>query len=106
MSVELPLLPTEIKPNNLVEIYRLFCQAYDVDMSQRDESFMRDEGVEHLRSIFGLDYRPYMGGKFFGQKIGNSTQFHGYSEPQDPKQDMKTSKFEKLVIESFSEKFE
>ena len=104
MSAKIPLPPSEITPDNLVEIYELFCEAYEIKKSKRDSSFMKIQGLNRLRSVFALDYRPHIGGKFFGRGNRNATQFHGYSEPEDPRQDAKFSKFEELVLKYSSEK--
>lgn len=101
MPVELPLHPNQIGVEDLVGIYKCFCQAFEIEVTPRDERFMRREGLDRLRSQFGLDYRPYMGAKFFGNKRGNLTVFHGYRSPEDSEEQARDRQFQELVLQYF-----
>ncbi|MFA4820295.1 MAG: hypothetical protein WC613_05055 [Candidatus Aenigmatarchaeota archaeon] len=101
MPVELPLHPNQVSVEDLVEIYRAFCTSFDIRVTPRDERFMRTRGIEDLHDGH-LDYRPYMGAKFFGQKFGKSTQFHGYSFPEDTDWQGKDKRFQELVLQYLS----
>ena len=85
----------------LVEIYRLFCQAYEIEFTGRDERFMRSSGVDHLCAR-GLDYRPFYGAKFFGQKSGQSTRFWGYADIEDLGEYKNDRRFQELTEEYLS----
>ena len=103
MPVELPLQPSQVSVDDLVEIYKAFCTSFDIQLTPRHKRFMRARGIEDLHEGH-LDYGPYMGAKFIGQKIGNSTQFYGYSIPEDSDWQAKDRRFQELVLKLFSEK--
>jgi len=104
MPLELHLKSEEISEDDLVNIFRLFCEAFKIDMVESDEHYMRTRGITLLRSRSELDYRPCLGTKFFGQEIGNSTRFHGYSSPVDSEWKDKDKKFQELVLQYMSKK--
>ena len=101
MSVEINLDNLNLSANHIIRIYKMFCVAYKIEFREDDKKFFEHNGLEYLNSFGGLDYRPYMGGKFFGQKFGNVVRFHGYSSPEDPKYEKKDKDFQKLVEEYF-----
>jgi hypothetical protein len=93
-----------ITNENIVEIFRLFCKAFEIKSHKDDEKFLRRESLDLIKDHGGIDYRPYMGAKFFGQKFGNTLQFHGYSDPEDPNYELKDKKFQELVKEYLVQK--
>ena len=64
---------------------------------------MRERGIEDLHEG-RLDYRPYMGAKFFGQNLGNLTQFQGYSSPEDKEWEDKDRRFGEFVLQYLDRK--
>jgi len=93
-----------ITEEDLVQMFRCFCEAFGIEVAGRDEKFMREQGLSCLNEPVGIDYRPYMGAKFFGKRTGNYFCFHGYSEPDDPEQEIKDKRFEELALESLRNK--
>ncbi|MCX6818863.1 MAG: hypothetical protein NT129_02585 [Candidatus Aenigmarchaeota archaeon] len=105
MSVELSVKPDRISVEDLIEIYGLFCKAYEINIDKSDERFFRSLGIQALHGGH-LDYRPFMGAKFFGQWLGNSTQFHGYTNYGGYDQKVNDNKFRELVIQRFGRKLD
>ena len=59
-------------------------------------------GLESLRSSFGLDFRSYIGTKFFMNKTGgNAIRVWGYSDPNDQNEKQKYANFRKGLKEYF-----
>ena len=122
MGAEVPIKAEEMTGEQLVEVFKLFCQAYKITYSDDFHGAVLSlSGLESLHNG-RLDYRPYMGAKFFGSGRENGTYFHGYSDALDPwpsdagkepasykKQKEKLAKqqancdkkFERLVLEHF-----
>ena len=72
---------------DLLAIYTLFCNAYNLKIDFISEKYFTSTRVihsakEHLitRSI---DHRPLMGAKFFGERAGEGVKFGGYNEHAD-----------------------
>ena|SRR3989344_5112505 len=103
MSLKLLIAPDGISVDELIKIYTLFCEAYKIEVDERDEQFLRTRGIKDLHKGH-LDYRPSVGAKFFGQRIGNTIQFHGYSYPDDPEWKAKDEQFIKLFIQYYGKK--
>ena len=98
MSVEIKVKPENLTGSQLVDIFNLFCKAFEIEPSERDRRFLEGQGLDCLNSQFGLDYRPYMGAKFFGHVRGDNIQFHGYSDPKYSRQQQKDEKFAQLIL--------
>lgn len=105
MPVEIDINPRDLTGNQLEQIYRLFCQAFEIEPTQRHLSEMKDEGeyslLQELRNGRGIDFRPYMGAKFFASDFSDSVQFHGYSQPEDNSWNQKDKRFTELVLEHY-----
>ena len=81
MRAEIPIKPDEITSEQLLGVFRLFCQAYEINFDDYHRA-LGSAGIEQLKSGH-LDYRPYMGAKFFGDRSTGGTSFHGYSDVID-----------------------
>jgi len=107
MRLEVLIEPNKLKKNQLVDIYKLFCQAYEFEPSEIDEPQLRAYGVDRIRDSWGLDFRPWMGAKFFARKGYNGgVAFRGYAHRQpmdetvpDPRGDIKYTKFKELLAQ-------
>ena len=107
MRVELRLKAEDLRPDELFEIYKIFCESYGIEANQHDErNFRRGARVKYVRDSFGLDYRPYMGAKFFGHRRGNGIEFWGYSDPHDPLWENKDEKFKDSLTKWFNERYD
>ena len=89
--------------DNLMTIFELFGKAYDIDTAPKDIKYFEERGVEDLRSPGGLRYTPFLGATFAGKRYGQSTQFWGQRQLNDPKQGERDSKFEQLVLNYFNQ---
>ena len=105
MPLELTLEDNKtITEDDLVAIFRCFCQAFGIEVDEHDERFMRGSGLRWLDGPIGIDYRPCWGAKFFAQKSGTQLSFHGYAQPEDPEWEAKDKKFQELALEYFRKK--
>lgn len=110
MSIELKIKPEEITGNRLFNIYKLFCEAYDENVSENDKGFFKGyrrhgefiKGLALFRMVTneGIYYKPYeKQARFHSKKTPRSTiQFWGELIPENKK---KQKKFEELVEENF-----
>jgi len=112
MPVKFILDPERFGGKELAQIYRLFCEAYEIEILDDDDfsvfggDIIGTLGMEHLReSSFGLDWRPYMGAKFFGRMRGNHFEFHGYTEDESRSEEH-DAEFQKRVREYLEGKAE
>ncbi len=78
MPVNIPR--KEFSIEDLVAIYEIFAMEFEVHVRKQDIDFFQGEGLQRLEDSWGIDYRPFMGAKFFGQKFGDHFQFHGYND--------------------------
>ncbi len=83
MPVEFTL-ERELTNPELFKIYELFCQAYEITPDAIDKDILNARGMETVRESGGMDWRPFMGAKFFGtehQADGKASyRFHGYND--------------------------
>ncbi|MEK6907031.1 MAG: hypothetical protein AABW45_00745 [Nanoarchaeota archaeon] len=104
MPIELKIKSEDLSNDDMVNVFRLFCKAFEIKSNKINDEFFKTRALEVMKK-FGLDYRPYMGAKFFGKEYTNSIIFHGYSQQQDPNYNLKDKKFQDLVKDYFNKKF-
>jgi len=104
MSIEIKIDPKEINAKDLFEVYKKYCQAYKLDLaifaSDRDKLQLGME-LERLED-WCIDYRPFMGAKFFAQSSSDRVSFWGYTS--DEKQEKESQEFNNLVKEYFEKR--
>ena len=93
----------KITGENILKIFQIFCEVYGIEKSERDEMFMKEQAINHLNSKFGLDYRPFMGAKFFGVGRITFSEFHGYNDVLEYDLYEKEQEFQRRVTEEFRE---
>jgi hypothetical protein len=103
MSVEL-ILREEITGNDLISVYRAFGKAYSLEITKKDEDYLKTKGLEDLNSSFGIDYKSENNSRFIGTRTGDIFQFYGHNAPDDPKVLEKDKIFQNFVIKYFHNK--
>jgi len=102
MTLSIPVPAKILSVDQLVEIFHLFCKAYDIEPDERDGAYFSGQGIRLVNSGSTLDYRPFMGAKFFAVGNDDNTEFWGYtSDDSQPKQ---AEEFGKLVMDYLGEK--
>jgi len=101
MQLELGISAEEMDGETLLQIYQMFCRAFNIKVDKMAEAYFRERGIKDLIGNFGIDYRPYMGAKFFGTRGGNSVIFHGYRAPKDKRKEKREKEFRRLAQEYF-----
>ncbi|MBI2583459.1 MAG: hypothetical protein HYW25_02225 [Candidatus Aenigmarchaeota archaeon] len=103
MPVRISIRPEKLAAKVLVDIFKMFCEAYGIEYRERyDGRFLRNLGIKTLRRRERLDYRPCLGAKFFGDEIReDGITFHGYSDPEDPKWQERDGLFRERVESYF-----
>lgn len=104
MGVELLLEPEDISADDLVAIFRAFCESYGIKTNNRDERFLRTQGITALTSEHRFSYRISIGGKFFGEEMTDFTLFWGYARSNDPESELKDRKFQDAVRKYYASK--
>ena len=99
MTIKINIKCGEITKDELFEIYTLFREAYEVRENKWDKNYFFDRGIALIRAGGIIDYRPFLGGKFFAQCTSGGIQVWGYTK--DDPQKREESKFEKLLISHF-----
>ena len=102
-----PIPAKDLSVDQLIDIFHLFCKAYHIDIEQRgdiDEMYFRYTGIQAIKSGSWIDYRPFMGGKFFANGYREYIQFSGYTS--DSPQDKESKEFNTLVRKYLNEKSE
>lgn len=104
MEVNFTLNPNIFNEEVLLDIYKIFCDSYETDVSDRVIRDLKRSGLDEIVSSIGIDQRPCSGGKFFGKQTKDKFRFHGYSIPpnEDPRYEEKSLKFERKLNEYIS----
>ncbi len=106
MSVELKLSIEKLTENHLVDIFKLFCESYEISSTGYDEKFLKREGLNRLKyDTLGLNYKIFYGAEFSGKINGNSIIFYGYKNINDQDKELKNEKFQELLNEYFNKRF-
>jgi hypothetical protein len=100
MMVSVNLSVRLIDADKLTQIYDCFCRAYSFKCMDIDEIYLKQQGIVILNSGSTLDYRPFMGAKFFAVGDDEHVEFWGYTS--DKPQPNEAKKFGKLVEKLFS----
>lgn len=95
MSLTIPIPAKKLTIEQLMQVYSKFCEAYNFELNEYDENYLRNQGIKRLQLGSNIDYRPFMGAKFF--VIGNDvhTEFSGYTS--DEPQPRESKEFERLI---------
>ena len=102
MAVSVNIRADAITVDTLVDVYHLFCDAFEMERNDHQDALLGSQ-YSHLVTFTGIDFRPYMGAKFFAKGFGDGqTEFYGYSEPNDSRQDEKIDRFSQLLEDYFS----
>ncbi len=101
MPVKLNLPLEKLSEDYLVDIYKLFCKAYEIGPTDYDEIYLRKNGLYLLKHRWGIDYKIYHGAEFFVQTTKDGISFYGYAKPIDPDFKSKDEKFQTLANEYF-----
>jgi hypothetical protein len=97
MAIRIPIPAKNLTVEQLAEIYYRFCKAYKFEADANDEVFLRDRGIKTVNSGSILDYRPFMGAKFFAAGNDRYIKFWGYTS--DKPQSEEEKRFERMVVE-------
>jgi len=97
MGVELLLEPEEISADDLVTIFRAFCESYGIKPTKRDERFLRTQGIGALRTERRLDYRISIGGHFFVEDRVDYTFVWDNLQLNESERKTKDKKFQEAV---------
>ncbi len=89
----------DITEGDMLKIFRIFCDVYRIEISKNDVRFMQEQSISHFRSRGGLDYRPFMGAKFFGSGFTDFSEFHGYNDTQEYESEEKAREFQRRLDE-------
>jgi len=80
----------KLREDDLVNILKLFCEAYEISSTDYDEKFLKKEGLNRLRyDNLGLNYKIFYGTEFFGNRNGNSIIFYWHKNINDKKKELK-----------------
>lgn len=69
--------------DDIVAVYRIFCQAYGITSTNRDEEILRLHGIEPLTTGGFIDFRPYDGAQFLCTRTGDEVLFIGHCRRHD-----------------------
>jgi hypothetical protein len=97
MPISVPIPAKDVTVDQLVEIFNRFCKAYDFIPNEMDDIYIRYRGHPILVKGGTIDYRPFMGAKFFATGDDKHTEFWGYTSERPQKR--KEYEFERLVMQ-------
>lgn len=103
MAVRIPIESERITNENLLGVYRIFCEVYEIEPNRHDESRLIKHGVEELSESMGIHIRLSLYTKFFAQKVGKETEFKGSFRIEDPEQKERDEEFGERVNKYFQE---
>ena len=90
-----------ISQEELLNVYRIFCESYNILIDEIDEEMFLQCHYDHFLNKGNLDHRPFMGAKFFGSGRNGSYTFHGYNDCL-PEQEIIGLNFKTKVEKQFS----
>ena len=94
MTVKIDL-GRELTSKEIFGVYELFCEAYSINVKDYDIDILGSKSDEMIES--GIDWRPFMGAKFFGEKLDTRYEFHGYTDYPPEELEVNEERFESLV---------
>ncbi|GEM_PF-2693207 len=103
MTVEIKLTPEKITGEDLSDIYRLFCEAFQIKHYPRADEYLKTQGLQELRDKRVTGYsseRSLFKAWYEGNGI---TRFNGCSTFEDPTYTQKIEKFRELMKEKYKE---
>ena len=108
MPFKLPLRLEQIAQEDVIEVFRLFCNAFEIKFDDSNKKSLEAIGMDDLRKGEQLEYRFSTIGKFFitPRPRQGFIKFHAYAYLNDPHYRLKDEKFEELVKKYFDFKKE
>ena len=85
----------ELTSKEIFGIYKLFCEAYSINVKDYDIDILGSKSDDMIES--GIDWRPFMGAKFFGEKRDTRYEFHGYTDFPQEELEVNEERFKSLV---------
>ncbi|MFA6088411.1 MAG: hypothetical protein WC755_00980 [Candidatus Woesearchaeota archaeon] len=90
-----------ITKEELIEVYKLFCKMYEIQLQQTDEKRFLFKNYDCLIKNGYLDHKPFMTAKFFASKQDSNYHFHGYNDELRDGSD-RDLQFQELITKYFS----
>ncbi len=103
------ILETRVKfegmtAEDIIAVYRIFCEAYGITSTKKDEEILRLHGVEPLETGGFLDFRPYDGAQFLCTRHGDEVHFIGHCRRQDYNERNKNLTLQEKIRDHFKDK--
>jgi hypothetical protein len=105
MVVELCLPVKSISEDDLVEVFKRFCTAFDIEFFERDEREVRRRGIDDLIFDSEFEYRVAIGIKFYAKSVSEKQiRFHGNFSSDNSNSESQNARFQELVLEYFADR--
>jgi hypothetical protein len=104
MPLELAMGAEQIPDEDVIHIFELFREAYEIKPEEGILTWMRRGGVDHLKKFGLMEYKPCPGAKFIGESKDNTTRFYGHRSQDDPEWEKRDSVFQELCLAYFKNK--
>jgi hypothetical protein len=96
----------DLTPEDVERIFSLANKCYNFEVDGRNLAralnYLKGEGLQDVRSGVGIDYRPYMGAKFFINKVGDkAVSTSAYSTQEDLLGDEKDQRYKEGLAQLF-----
>ena len=89
---------------DIIEVYRIFCNAYGITSTKKDEEILGLHGIEPLETGGFLDFRPYDGAQFLCTRDGDEVHFIGHCRRHDYKGKEKNWDLQERIKDYFQKK--
>jgi hypothetical protein len=107
MTVELCLPSESLSEDDLVEVFKRFCTAFEIEFFENDEREIRRRGIDDFTSESEFEYRAGIGIKFYAKRVSEKKiRFHGYVSSDGSDSEPRDAKFQELVLEYFSDRID
>ena len=104
MTIDVMLKDGKISADDLVEVFKMFCECYGIEFYANDERALRNLSFPSLQEYSWFEYTPAIGILFFGQKSDNEMTFSGNIHFKLPNFFSKYKRFKRKVETYFSQK--
>ena len=73
MSTIINIPIRELTLENIIDLFKIFCDSFELEMTARDVRFLKNRGFKGLKKEGVLEYRASLGTKFFIQQRGTDS---------------------------------
>lgn len=103
MAFKLKKPATEVTEEEVVALYRAFCDTYGLEFTKSDREKLKIAYSSLKKSPHVMGHYPAHNIRFIGQGVIDGVLFFGHNQPDDEPDTFADAKFQKLAKEYLAE---